>query len=354
MSMSKAAFVVISSILFLSACTSLPANKEALSRSITAAGGDANAYVTKNSDTLFEIAYNNRTDLYQELLAQGLKIEQVPYNLVGHALVWANYQQHHDILEMMLESGAPISAGERWSVETTVYGVKQPLSIAIGHDDTRLVQTLLKHGASVTNKKQASLSYDQRIYAAIQEAIKNNRNNAVQAFKAAGFGKQVAAVYKQMPTQAASNGGSGGGLFGSLAGAALGATVGGDLGNVLMLSAAEAALTGDDEPTQTAPVQPKQKVEEQSPEQKRDDLMSRVKEMMFKGAYAESLPLFAELDSLPVPLDPEVNFYWGKAFVETKQADKGLAKLYRYVQSADEKAPHYQEAQSLISRAKAM
>ena len=89
------------------------------------------------------------------------------------------------------------------------------------------------------------------------------------------------------------------------------------------------------------------------PEMRRDQLMVTLAGLLERGEHQRSLAVFEELEMLPVPLDPDIKFYWGRSLIETGNYMEGLSKVYAYLQERGREASFYQEALNLISRAEA-
>ncbi|WP_282608048.1 hypothetical protein [Pelagibius sp. Alg239-R121] len=87
----------------------------------------------------------------------------------------------------------------------------------------------------------------------------------------------------------------------------------------------------------------------------RDKLVIQIADMVEKGTFKSALPLFEKLDALPVPIDPNTNFYWGWSLVESGQTQAGLAKLYRFlnhiVETKGVDSPYYTATLRMISKA---
>lgn len=86
------------------------------------------------------------------------------------------------------------------------------------------------------------------------------------------------------------------------------------------------------------------------PEARRDALMVRIGDALAAGEPAAALPHFEELSQLPVELDANTDFYWGRTLIEADRAAEGLEKLYRYVLEHGREAPQYRAALELMNR----
>lgn len=76
----------------------------------------------------------------------------------------------------------------------------------------------------------------------------------------------------------------------------------------------------------------------------------RHRRLLRAGRYSDALPLFEQLDQLPLPLDPDFDYYWGQALGEAGQDEAALARLYRYIRKQGRSAGHYRAALALIGR----
>lgn len=86
------------------------------------------------------------------------------------------------------------------------------------------------------------------------------------------------------------------------------------------------------------------------PDLMRDKLMIGIARLLRAGRYSDALPLFEQLDQLPLPLDPDFDYYWGQALGEAGQDEAALARLYRYIRKQGRSAGHYRAALALIGR----
>lgn len=82
----------------------------------------------------------------------------------------------------------------------------------------------------------------------------------------------------------------------------------------------------------------------------RDKLMVDIARLLREGRHRDVLPLFEQLDQLPLPLDPDLDYYWGQSLAEAGQRDAALATLYRYIRQQGRTARHYRLALELIAR----
>lgn len=89
------------------------------------------------------------------------------------------------------------------------------------------------------------------------------------------------------------------------------------------------------------------------PEMRRDQLTVSLATQLKAGNYAAALPVFEELAALPLPPDPELDFFWGKSLVGAGRPVEGLEKLYAYLSREGRSAQHYAEALEWISRGEA-
>ncbi|MAO92360.1 MAG: hypothetical protein CMM78_08485 [Rhodospirillaceae bacterium] len=82
----------------------------------------------------------------------------------------------------------------------------------------------------------------------------------------------------------------------------------------------------------------------------RDNLVIWISALVKEGDWVAALPLFQRLNQLPVPVDPMVDYYWGRALVESGDTPAGLAKLNRLARRLDPSSPYYQPVLQLISQ----
>ncbi|KEA61749.1 hypothetical protein ADIMK_4206 [Marinobacterium lacunae] len=92
---------------------------------------------------------------------------------------------------------------------------------------------------------------------------------------------------------------------------------------------------------------------ELSPEATRDKLLIGITNLLKAGKPKEALPLFEQLDQLPFEPDPSLDFYWGRALVQSGYGEPGLTKLYRYIKTQGSGATQYMSAIHLINQVEA-
>ena len=85
------------------------------------------------------------------------------------------------------------------------------------------------------------------------------------------------------------------------------------------------------------------------PAAQRDAMMVRISALLKEGKPADALPIFEELQELPVVLDPDLGYFWGKALIDARRKDEGVERLYTYVSVKGRQAAYYRDALKLIN-----
>ena len=85
------------------------------------------------------------------------------------------------------------------------------------------------------------------------------------------------------------------------------------------------------------------------PEARRDALMLQLAQLLKSNEHAQALPLFARLQALPVPLDANLNYFWGRSLILAGEPDAGVDRLVRYLNAQGREAAKYREALALLN-----
>lgn len=84
---------------------------------------------------------------------------------------------------------------------------------------------------------------------------------------------------------------------------------------------------------------------------RRDKYMVSLTTLLGEERYAEALPVFEQLASLDIPLDPAFDYFYGEALLRTGDAAGALERLYGYVGEQGSTADYYRDALVLINEA---
>lgn len=238
----------IAFLLFAHPAQAMPKTVEALQETIRAQyGGDANAYVEAKKKHFRKIACKGRVDLLEALYDAGLVLVDVPQRIRWLGFRCAFDKGQMAALKLILTPDV-LTAHERSELgekyEATL------LDIAIYWNSYDRVRFLLETGVHTfaNDKKAQALTREEHLLLAADRAIDLKKDDAIRAFRDAGFGHIVDAARNEANVRyvfARAGKGKGGGLLRGVATIAAGTALGGTQGAILSTMGGAKALQRD-------------------------------------------------------------------------------------------------------------
>lgn len=217
--------------------------------------GDPNVWVERNDRDFCLLGSQNRADLLEQLLDDGLLIQRISTRQLSRFYICALKKDAGTVIALIAEPDSVArleSAASRWDL---------PLHYAVGRNHYANTLTLLENGASVWDKREAAIknyTRDGHLLNAAVVALDNDHQDAVRALVDAGYADVVTDArdrgFAQIVGQLAlGRDGKGGGLLGGLVDVAIAAALGGSATDFLIAGAASGLLDGESDASVSSP-----------------------------------------------------------------------------------------------------